>query len=58
MLLEGEPWKRELVKVQCDVAATKKRFLSVVVVIVKLVTAIQRTSEQLTLLEGGQYFFM
>lgn len=46
-------------KVQCDVAvtATKKRFLSVVV-IVKLITAIRRTSEQLTLLEGEQYFFI
>lgn len=45
-------------KVQCDVAVTvtKKRFLSVVMVIIKLVTAIQRTSEQLTLLEGEQYF--
>lgn len=38
MLLEGEPWERELVKVQCDgaVTATKKRFLSIVVIIVKL----------------------
>lgn len=60
LLLEGEPWERELVKVQCGAAvtATKKRFLSVVVVIVKLVTPLQITSEQLTVLEGGQYFFM
>lgn len=38
LLLEGEPWERELVKVQCDgaVTATKKRFLSIVVIIVKL----------------------
>lgn len=59
MLLEAEPWERELVNVQWDVTvtATKKRFPSVVVIIVKLVTGIQRTSEQLTLLEGGQYFF-
>lgn len=47
-------------KVQCDdtVVATEKRFLSVVLLIVKLVTAIQRTLEQLSLLEGGQYFLM
>lgn len=59
MLLEAEPWERELMKVPWDVTgtATKKRFPSVVVIIVKLVTGIQRTSEQLTLLEGGQYFF-
>lgn len=36
----------------------KRRFLNVLVVIAKLVTAIQRTSEQLALLEGGQYFFI
>lgn len=45
LLLLAEPWERERVEVQCDdtVLATKKRFLSVVLLIVKLVIAIQRT---------------
>lgn len=40
-----EPWERELMKVQCDdtAVATKKRFLSVVLLFDRLVTAIQRT---------------
>ena len=44
-LLLAEPWERKPVKVQCDVTvvATKKRFLSVVLPVVKLVTAMQRT---------------
>lgn len=45
LLLLVKPWERELVMVQCDDTedAVKKRFLGVVPLIVKSVTAIQRT---------------